>query len=115
MNKNCLFCKIIKKEIQATIVYESDNILAFKDIDPKAPVHILIIPKKHIPNILEFKSNDDKLLPEITKAIQTIATKHHLSENGFRIVTNIGEDGGQTVQHLHFHMLGGRSLKWPPG
>ena len=110
----CLFCKISEKTIPATILYETDDVLAFRDISPQAPTHILVIPKKHLGNILEINKNDDTLLGNIIRAIQDIASKEGL-DNGFRIVTNTGEDGGQTVGHLHFHLMGGRHLQWPPG
>lgn len=110
----CIFCKIRDKTIPATLLYETDDVLAFEDINPQAPVHILIVPKKHIRNILEISQNDDTLLGNIIRAIQDIASKQGLN-NGFRIVTNTGEDGGQSVDHLHFHLLGGRHLSWPPG
>jgi histidine triad (HIT) family protein len=111
---NCLFCDIATKKIPAEIVYESELILAFKDIAPKAPSHLLIIPKKHMDNVLDFTPNDGTLLTALMMAIKCIAEKESLSA-GFRIVTNTGKDGGQTVKHIHFHLLGGRPLKWPPG
>ena len=106
---DCLFCKIIKGEIPSTKVYEDEGILAFKDIHPKAPVHILVIPKKHIASIKEMKIEDEILIGKMFIAIQKIAAKEGL-ENGYRIVNNCGEDGGQEVMHLHFHLLGGRKL-----
>ncbi len=110
----CIFCKITEKKIPATIIYETEDVLAFRDITPQAPCHILIIPKKHIGNILEINKNDDTLLGNIVRAVQAIASKEGM-DNGFRIVTNTGEDGGQTGGHLHFHLMGGRHLQWPPG
>ncbi len=112
---SCLFCDIIAKKIPAEIVYESDDVIAFHDIAPQAPLHLLIIPKKHLSNVLAFTSNDATLLTSLFTAINIIVNKFNLTQNGFRIVTNTGEDGGQTVDHLHFHLLGGRSLTWPPG
>lgn len=112
---DCLFCKIIKKEIPSTIVYEDDNFLAFKDISPEAPVHILLITKKHISSIDKVQEEDIEVLSQIYVAIQIIAAEQGIAEAGYRVVTNVGENGGQTVDHIHFHILGGRSLQWPPG
>jgi len=107
---NCIFCKIIKKEIPSTIVYEDDDILAFRDINPVAPVHILVIPKKHIESVIELKEEDEKVVGKIYTVINKIAKQENINENGFRIVVNCGEDGGQEVKHLHFHILGGKKL-----
>lgn len=111
----CIFCEIVNKNIPSNIVYETDDVLAFEDISPQAPVHILIIPKKHIANVLEIESNDGKLLENLLEAIRVLVAKFDLNERGFRVVTNTGDEGGQTVHHLHFHLLGGRPLSWPPG
>ncbi|GAB5465618.1 MAG: histidine triad nucleotide-binding protein [Candidatus Kapaibacteriales bacterium] len=110
-----IFSKIIKKEIPADIVYESKEVLAFRDINPKAPVHILIIPKKKIQSLAHFEEEDQELLGKLMYTAKLIAEKEGLSENGFRIVNNIGDDGGQEVMHFHLHLLGGRKLTWPPG
>lgn len=107
--KDCLFCKIINGEIPSEKVYEDDEILAFKDINPKAPVHILIIPKKHISSAMEIKENDEALIGKIFTVIAKIAKEQNL-DNGYRIINNCGEDGGQEVMHLHFHLLGGKKL-----
>ena len=107
--ENCLFCKIIKGEIPTNKVYEDDEILAFKDINPKAPVHILVIPKKHISSAKEIKEEDEGLIGKMFTVINKIADEFKL-ENGYRIVNNCGEDGGQEVMHLHFHLLGGKKL-----
>lgn len=107
---DCLFCKIINKEIPSEIVYEDDDILAFNDIAPKAPVHVLIIPKKHIESHAELKEEDAKLMGKIHMVINKIAKEKGISENGYRVVINCGEDGGQEVKHLHFHLLGGKKL-----
>ena len=107
--ENCLFCKIIKGEIPTNKVYEDDEILAFKDINPKAPVHILVIPKKHISSAKEIKEGDEALIGKIFTVINKIADEFKL-ENGYRIVNNCGEDGCQEVMHLHFHLLGGKKL-----
>ncbi len=112
---NTLFTKIIKKEIQADIVYEDDICLAFRDINPQAPVHILIIPKKEIISIATLAEEDKEILGYLMLKTAEIAKQEGLEENGYRVVTNIGNDGGQSVLHLHFHILGGRKLNWPPG
>jgi histidine triad (HIT) family protein len=112
---SCIFCDIVNKKIPANIVFESDDVLAFEDISPQAPTHILVIPKKHIANILEIESNDVKLLGNLLEAVRELASKFGIKDRGFRVVTNTGDEGGQTVHHLHFHLLGGRPLSWPPG
>lgn len=111
---DCIFCKIISGEIPCTKVYEDENVLAFKDINPVAPVHILIIPKTHVESAYMVDTTSN-ILNKIFEAIKIIANEQGLQENGFRIVTNIGESAGQTVKHLHFHLLGGRDFNWPPG
>lgn len=112
---DCLFCKILNKEIESDIVFESDNVLIFKDISPKAPVHLLAIPKKHISSILEIEKLDSGLLKELMEAISRIALEMQLDKEGFRVVTNTGSGAGQSVDHLHFHILGKRRFGWPPG
>ncbi len=112
--ENCLFCKIIGGQIPSSKVYEDDKVLAFNDIDPKAPVHILIVPKKHIQSIAALEDGDYALVAHIIRVAKDIAAAKGL-ENGSRLVVNTGPDGGQTVEHLHFHLLGGRALGWPPG
>jgi histidine triad (HIT) family protein len=111
-----IFSKIINKEIPADIVFESDNILAFKDINPQAPVHILIIPKVEIPKVTDLngKENAD-LLGEMIDVANKLAKENGIDEDGFRLVFNCGDNGGQEVYHLHLHLLGGRQMKWPPG
>lgn len=106
---DCLFCKIIAGEIPSTKVYEDEEILAFKDINPMAPTHILIIPKKHIDGADKLDSENSAVVGRIFAVASRLAEECHL-DNGFRIVTNVGEDGGQTVRHLHFHLLGGTKL-----
>jgi len=113
--ENCIFCKIIRGEIPSNKVYEDDLILAFHDIEPQAPNHIIIIPKEHIASANELKSNHAELVGRIFLAAAKIAYEQGFSDAGYRIVNNCGEDGGQTVEHLHFHLLAGRSLQWPPG
>jgi histidine triad (HIT) family protein len=111
-----IFSKIINKEIPAEIIYETDKVLAFKDIDPKAPVHVLIVPKEEIPKITDIQgSRDAQLLGELFDAANKIAEEMNIAEDGFRIVINCGSNGGQAVYHLHMHLLGGRQMKWPPG
>jgi histidine triad (HIT) family protein len=111
-----IFCKIIRKEIPAQIVFESDKVLAFKDINPKAPVHILIIPKIEIATVREIVGTEHAaLLGEMFDAANKIAKDLKISEDGFRLVINCGENGGQDVYHLHMHLLGGRKMTWPPG
>ena len=113
---DCIFCKIAQGEIPSTKVYEDDHVLAFRDLDPQAPEHVLVIPKKHIANVMAFGAEDGGLAAHIlTKAVPEIAHRLGIDASGFRLVTNTGADGGQTVGHLHFHILGGRSLTWPPG
>ena len=106
--EDCIFCKIINGEIPSNKVYEDDEILAFKDINPIAPVHILVIPKKHYSSLVDF--DDDVLLAKMFKVIKRIAKEQNIEEDGFRVLTNIGENGGQAVKHLHFHILGGEKL-----
>ncbi|OGC82356.1 MAG: histidine triad nucleotide-binding protein [Candidatus Abawacabacteria bacterium RBG_16_42_10] len=109
---DCIFCKIIKKEIPADIVYEDDQILAFKDRAPSAPVHILFVPKKHIQSLVHADKGDESMLGHLLLSIAETAKKLGIDERGFRVVTNNGKDGGQIVHHLHFHLLGGKKLGW---
>ena len=111
---DCLFCSIIEGRIPSSKVYEDERVVAFNDIDKKAPVHILIIPRKHVPSIAALAEEDFELVAHIMRVIQKLAVEQKL-ESGFRIVANTGRDGGQTVEHLHFHLLGGRAMTWPPG
>ena len=108
--EDCIFCKIIKKEIPSNIVYEDVEIIAFRDINPVAPVHILVIPKKHIESLLDLKEEDELLVGKIYSVINKIAKQEQIAEKGFRVVVNCGEDGGQEVKHLHYHILGGKKL-----
>jgi histidine triad (HIT) family protein len=112
---NCIFCKIITGEIPVKKIYEDDEILGFLDINPVAPVHFLVIPKKHINNIMEMETQDTALLGRLFYKAQELAKQHGCEEKGGRFVINTKTDGGQTVEHLHIHFLGGRSLGWPPG
>lgn len=105
----CLFCKIVNKEIPSSVILENENYLAFHDINPKAPVHILAIPKTHVDS---FNDVTPELMAGMTSFIQEITSKLHIDKSGYRVITNIGENGGQEVGHLHFHVLGGAKLKW---
>ncbi|MFL0247418.1 histidine triad nucleotide-binding protein [Candidatus Clostridium stratigraminis] len=112
---NCIFCSIIAGKIPSEKVFEDEKVLAFKDINPEAPVHIIIIPKKHINSINDLEYNDSELIGHIYNVAKEIAADLKINESGYRVVTNCGKDAGQSVSHLHFHLLGGRSLTWPPG
>ena len=113
---DCVFCKIAQKEIPSNVVYEDDDVIAFRDLEPQAPVHVLVIPKRHFADLLAFTRAERALAGHIlAEVIPQVATELGLAERGFRVVTNTGQDGGQTVSHLHFHILGRRSLTWPPG
>ena len=101
---DCIFCKIIKKEIPSSIVYEDSEILAFRDINPVAPIHILVIPKKHISSLIDFNEEDELIIGKIYTVINKIAEQEGIAEKGFRVIVNCGEDGGQEVKHLHFHI-----------
>tara|TARA_Y100000996_G_scaffold280063_1_gene220936 strand:+ start:5056 stop:5397 length:342 start_codon:yes stop_codon:yes gene_type:complete len=110
-----IFTKIINKEIEANILYEDDNLLAFEDINPQAPIHILIIPKKEIKTINDIEDNDKFLIGEMFLAVKKIAKKLGIHKKGYRLIFNCNDDGGQTVFHIHMHLLAGRKLTWPPG
>lgn len=113
--EDCLFCKIIRNEIPATKVYEDDHCLAFRDIDPKAPSHVLVIPKEHYGSIHEVPAEKSDLLAHLMRAASEVVQSEGLVDDGYRLVINSGENGGQLVNHIHVHVLGGRSLQWPPG
>lgn len=110
-----LFLKIIKREIAADIVYEDDEVLAFKDINPQAPTHLLIIPKKRIATINDIQTTDEKLIGKLFTTAAKLATELGFAADGYRVVMNCNDHGGQTVYHIHLHLLGGRELSWPPG
>ncbi|NCB39368.1 MAG: histidine triad nucleotide-binding protein [Erysipelotrichia bacterium] len=112
--EQCLFCKIVAGEIPADVVYHDDSVVAFRDINPQAPVHLLVIPVQHIDRLTSEAASDGKMLSQVFSVIARLAREHGL-EKGFRVVSNCGEDAGQTVPHLHFHVLGRRCLHWPPG
>lgn len=113
--EDCIFCKIVAGEIPGELVYADDDIVAFRDIQPQAPVHILIIPRRHIPSLHDARPDDASVLGAIQLVARSIAGAEGLGESGYRLVVNIGRDGGQTVRHIHYHLLGGRALTWPPG
>ena len=110
-----IFAKIVRKEVPADIVYEDDHCLAFRDLSPQAPTHVLVIPKKPIESVESIEKEDAALFGHIWVTIPKIACELGLSEGGYRVVVNCGKDGGQSVDHLHYHLLGGRALQWPPG
>lgn len=114
MSAKTIFKRIIDKEIPADIIYEDDQCLAFRDLSPQAPTHVLVIPKKEISSVATIADEDQALIGHLYLVIRNIANQLGL-ENGYRVVVNCGADGGQAVDHLHFHLLGGRQLKWPPG
>jgi histidine triad (HIT) family protein len=112
---DCLFCKIIARTIPASIVYEDDRVLAFNDINPQAPTHVLVIPKRHIPSLNDVGTEDDQIVGELVRRAAAIAKERGLSDCGFRTVFNTNREAGQTVFHVHLHLLGGRAMHWPPG
>jgi histidine triad (HIT) family protein len=112
---DCLFCGIVEGQVKGDVVYRDESIVAFRDIRPRAPVHILIVPRKHVASILELEVNDQAAIGQILIVIAKLAREHGIAESGFRVVVNSGADAGQTVFHLHFHLLGGRHFSWPPG
>jgi len=113
--KDCIFCKIINGQLKSEIVYENDSVLAFKDIDPKAPVHILVLPKKHIQKISDLNQQNKSIVSEMVMAANEIAKKTDIANSGYRLILNCGHDAGQAVFHIHMHLLGGRKMGWPPG
>ena len=114
-NNDCLFCKIVEKKIPADIVYESEDIIAFKDIEPKAPIHCLIIPKKHISTINDINGSNSNIIGLMYEAAAQLARTLNVDKDGYRVVMNCNSNGGQTVYHIHLHFLAGRQLSWPPG
>lgn len=114
-NNDCLFCKIVEKKIPADIVYESEDIIAFKDIEPKAPIHCLIIPKKHISTINDIDGSNSNIIGLMYEAAAQLARTLNVDKDGYRVVMNCNSNGGQTVYHIHLHFLAGRQLSWPPG
>ncbi len=112
MSNDCIFCKIVNKEIPSNFVYEDDQVVAFNDLNPVAPVHVLIVPKEHKLNLSEYEEKDEQLLGHILTAAAHIARELGLEESGYRVITNAGPDAGQSVMHTHFHLLGGRKLNF---
>jgi histidine triad (HIT) family protein len=113
--ENCLFCKIATGEVPSNIVYQDENIVAFKDINPQAPTHILLTPRRHIASMTDLTLDDGPILAQLFTTAQKIAHEMNIDESGYRLVSNAGRDAGQMVFHLHFHLLGGRKFGWPPG
>lgn len=111
----CIFCDIANKKLSAEILYEDDEVVAFQDINPQAPTHVLVIPRKHIESLNACQENDRDLLGKLLLACAKIAGQESVDKSGFRVVVNTGPDSGQAVDHVHFHILGGRRLRWPPG
>jgi histidine triad (HIT) family protein len=112
---DCLFCKIIDRKIPASIVYEDDRVIAFEDITPQGPTHVLVVPKRHIPSLNELTPADDMIIGEIVRRAAAIAKERGIDAGGFRTVFNTNKNAGQTVFHIHLHLIGGRSMAWPPG
>lgn len=112
---DCLFCKIVNRQIPATLVHEDDQIVAFRDINPQAPVHLLVIPRRHIATLNELQPADAGLVGHMLVTAQRLAVQEGIAEPGFRLTMNCNVDGGQTVYHIHLHLLGGRAMHWPPG
>ena len=112
---DCLFCKMINGEIKPDVVLETNDVLAFRDIDPQAPTHVLVVPKQHISTINDLQADHEALIGKLYLAAQEVARKEGVSESGYRTVMNCGEGAGQSVFHIHLHVLGGRKMKWPPG
>lgn len=113
--QDCIFCKIAKQELPATVVYEDEQVIAFNDINPAAPTHMLVIPKRHIASLNDLEKGDEVLVGRLQVVAAKLAEEQGFAEAGYRVVMNCNEDGGQTVGHIHMHVLAGRSLTWPPG
>jgi histidine triad (HIT) family protein len=113
--KDCLFCKIIAKKLPANIIYEDSDVVAFDDINPQAPVHVLVIPRKHIPTSLDVGAGDYDIIAHLCRMAGRIAQEKGIAERGFRLVMNTNPEAGQSVYHIHLHLLGGRYMHWPPG
>ena len=115
MKETCIFCRITAGEIPARVAYEDDAVYAFHDVDPRAPVHVLIIPRKHVASINDLEADDSGMVGRLYLAAKELAQQLGVSTSGYRLVMNCGDDAGQSVNHIHLHLLGGRSLRWPPG
>ena len=112
---DCLFCKIVRSEIPASIVYQDDHLIAFDDINPQAPTHVLIVPKRHVSTLNDLNAADDQLVGEMVRRAAAIASERGISAGGYRTVFNTNREAGQTVFHIHLHLIGGRPMQWPPG
>ena len=112
---DCIFCKIVSGDIPSTKIYEDEQVIAFRDINPQAPTHVLVVPKRHIPGVNELTEADEALVGHVYGVIAKLVRELDIDESGYRVVVNSGADGQQSVPHLHFHVLGGRLLAWPPG
>ena len=115
MSTSCLFCRIVAGEEPADVLHESDTVVAFRDLRPQAPTHVLLIPKEHVEDLTEIDDQHGAVLVDIVKAAAHLAETEGIDESGWRLVANVGPDAGQSVLHLHFHLLGGRRMAWPPG
>ncbi len=115
MEMNCLFCSIIEKKFPSKVVYEDKSVFAFEDVNPQAPIHILVVPKKHISTVLETKPEDNELIGHLFQVANKIARDKGVAEKGFRLVINCNREAGQTIYHTHLHLLAGRPMHWPPG
>ncbi len=113
--KDCLFCNIAAGKMETDFVYQDKKVVVFKDLNPQAPVHLLIVPKKHISDLNNLEPENNELIGHIYQVAKKMAAEYELADSGYRLVSNCGDDGGQTVYHIHFHLLGGRELQWPPG
>jgi histidine triad (HIT) family protein len=113
--QDCVFCKLVSGDLPVKAVYQDEEVLAFSDINPQAPVHLLVVPKKHYADVIEASAADAKIISRLFAVISRLVTDKDLLSEGFRVVANTGSYGGQTVKHLHFHVLGGRFMGWPPG
>jgi histidine triad (HIT) family protein len=111
----CIFCQIVAGQARADVLHRDELVVAFRDIRQAAPTHILIVPAKHVKSLMELRAEDDRLLGHMFSVAQELAVQEHIAESGYRVVVNTGPDGGQTVFHLHMHLLGGRPMHWPPG
>lgn len=112
---DCLFCRIAAGQIPATIVYQDELLVVFRDINPQAPTHVLLIPRKHLPSLLDISPGDDAIIGHLVRMSAQIAENEGIAAGGYRLVANCGREAGQSVDHIHFHLLGGRQLQWPPG
>jgi histidine triad (HIT) family protein len=115
MSSNCLFCRIVAGEVPAVQLYSDDTVVAIRDIAPQAPTHILLLSRRHIPSVRDLTASNEAIVSAICAAANQIATQEGIAAGGYRLVVNVGRDGGQTVDHLHVHLLGGRHMAWPPG